>query len=68
MIQGGEIDLETEPWPSVSNAAKDLVQKMLTINPKTRPSANAIIDHPWFKEKKTALKIPLLTIQRLAIA
>ncbi|MCD7470299.1 Calcium-dependent protein kinase [Datura stramonium] len=35
----GNIDFESEPWPSVSSSAKDLVQKMLTKDPKKRITA-----------------------------
>jgi serine/threonine protein kinase len=47
--------------------AKDLVKKMLEIDPEVRPPALALIDHPWFKEK-TMIKIPLLALQRIAKA
>ncbi|KAJ8542899.1 hypothetical protein K7X08_005422 [Anisodus acutangulus] len=35
-ILKGHIDFESEPLPSVSSSAKDLVQKMLTKDPKKR--------------------------------
>lgn len=35
-ILQGDIDFESEPWPSISVSAKDLVCKMLTKNPKER--------------------------------
>lgn len=38
-ILKGNLDLEMPPWPSISNGAKDLIKKMLTINPNTRISA-----------------------------
>lgn len=31
-----EVDFVGQPWPSISNSAKDLVQKMLTKDPKKR--------------------------------
>lgn len=33
-ILEGHIDFESQPWPSISNSAKDLVRKMLTADPK----------------------------------
>jgi len=35
-ILEGDIDFESNPWPSISNSAKDLVRKMLTQDPKKR--------------------------------
>ncbi|KAK4485078.1 hypothetical protein RD792_007686 [Penstemon davidsonii] len=31
-----EVDFDSKPWPSISNSAKDLVQKMLTKDPQRR--------------------------------
>lgn len=38
-ILHGKLDLESDPWPSISPAAKDLVEKMLTRDPKQRITA-----------------------------
>lgn len=35
----GEIDFESQPWPSISESAKDLVRKLLTMDPRKRISA-----------------------------
>jgi len=35
----GKLDLESAPWPSISAAAKDLIRKMLTRDPKKRITA-----------------------------
>lgn len=40
----------SEPWPSISDAAKDLVRKMLTCDPKKRITAADALEHPWLKE------------------
>ena len=42
-ILRGKLDLETEPWPSISDSAKDLVRKMLTRDPKRRQSAHEVL-------------------------
>ncbi|GMH26881.1 hypothetical protein Nepgr_028724 [Nepenthes gracilis] len=49
-ILEGNIDFEEEPWPSLSNSAKDLVRKMLTQDPKKRISAAEVLEHPWIKD------------------
>ncbi|KAE9606544.1 putative protein kinase CAMK-CDPK family [Lupinus albus] len=46
----GHIDLESDPWPSISTNAKDLVKKMLQRSPKKRLSAVDVLNHPWMRE------------------
>ncbi|KFK28778.1 hypothetical protein AALP_AA7G046400 [Arabis alpina] len=48
-ILKGEIDFESQPWPSISESAKDLVRKMLTKDPKKRISAAQALEHPWIR-------------------
>ncbi|KAH9651803.1 calcium-dependent protein kinase 9 [Citrus sinensis] len=49
-ILQGEIDFETDPWPSISSTAKGLVRRMLTKDPKRRITAAQILEHPWLIE------------------
>ncbi|KAK3231902.1 hypothetical protein Dsin_003783 [Dipteronia sinensis] len=46
----GNLDLESSPWPSISSSAKDLIRKMLTMDPKKRISAAGALEHPWLKD------------------
>jgi serine/threonine protein kinase len=39
----GHIDFASDPWPSISNSAKDLVKKMLRQDPKERLTAAEIL-------------------------
>ena len=39
----GRLDFQSEPWPSISDSAKDLIQKMLDQNPKTRLIAHEVL-------------------------
>lgn len=34
-----KLDLQSAPWPSISAPAKDLIKKMLTVDPKKRITA-----------------------------
>ncbi|CAL5091319.1 unnamed protein product [Urochloa decumbens] len=43
----GELDFSSDPWPSISESAKDLVRKMLNRNPKKRLTAHEALCHPW---------------------
>ncbi|XP_071722582.1 calcium-dependent protein kinase 21-like [Rutidosis leptorrhynchoides] len=45
----GQIDFESDPWPSISGSAKDLVSKMLTQDPKKRITPAEVLEHPWMK-------------------
>ncbi|OVA03832.1 Protein kinase domain [Macleaya cordata] len=42
-----ELDFLSDPWPSVSESAKDLVKKMLVRDPKRRLTARQVLCHPW---------------------
>ncbi|CAJ2676494.1 unnamed protein product [Trifolium pratense] len=48
-ILRGHIDFASEPWPSISSSAKDLVKKMLRDDPKERLSAVEVLNHPWMR-------------------
>jgi calcium-dependent protein kinase len=39
----GEVDLMSDPWPQISDSAKDLVKRMLTMDPKRRITAKEIL-------------------------
>ncbi|XP_010533815.1 PREDICTED: calcium-dependent protein kinase 19 [Tarenaya hassleriana] len=58
-ILRGEIDFESEPWPSISESAKDLVKNMLNKDPKYRFTAAQILEHPWIKEGGDASDKPI---------
>lgn len=39
----GDLDFVSEPWPSVSESAKDLVRRMLIRDPKKRMTAHEVL-------------------------
>ncbi|TVU41479.1 hypothetical protein EJB05_15001 [Eragrostis curvula] len=43
----GDLDFSSEPWPSISRSAKDLVRKMLNRDPRKRLTAHEALCHPW---------------------
>lgn len=45
----GEIDFQSDPWPFISNSAKDLIRKMLTQEPKKRITSAQVLEHPWLR-------------------
>lgn len=58
-ILRGHVDFSSDPWPTISQGAKDLVKKMLCADPKQRLSAFQVLNHPWIKEDGEAPDTPL---------
>ncbi|KAM3306095.1 calcium-dependent protein kinase 11 [Capsicum chacoense] len=58
-ILKGKIDFESEPWPQISDSAKDLVKKMLTRDPRARLTAHQVLCHPWIVDDNVAPDRPL---------
>ncbi|PSS12130.1 Calcium-dependent protein kinase [Actinidia chinensis var. chinensis] len=50
----GHIDFDSDPWPLISDSAKDLIQKMLCSRPSDRLTAHDVLCHPWICEKGVA--------------
>lgn len=53
------LDFKRDPWPKVSENAKDLVKKMLDPDPKKRLTAQEVLDHPWLQNAKRAPNVSL---------
>ncbi|KAK3000285.1 hypothetical protein RJ639_023770 [Escallonia herrerae] len=53
------VDFKRDPWPKVSDNAKDLVKKMLNPDPKQRLTAQEVLDHPWIQNAKKAPNVSL---------
>ncbi|KAM7278260.1 hypothetical protein ACFE04_005394 [Oxalis oulophora] len=58
-ILHGRLDFNSEPWPSISDSAKDLLRKMLERHPKQRLTAHEVLRHPWIVDDNVALDQPL---------
>lgn len=55
-IKSGKFEFHPQCWRSISDQAKDLISKMLTVNPKNRPSARQLLAHPWLQTSDVILK------------
>ncbi|CAK8544175.1 unnamed protein product [Lathyrus sativus] len=55
----GELDFSSDPWPSISESAKDLVKKMLVRDPSKRITAHEVLCHPWIQVDGVAPDKPL---------
>ncbi|XP_057982137.1 calcium-dependent protein kinase 8-like [Malania oleifera] len=53
------IDFKRDPWPLVSDNAKELVRKMLDPDPRRRLTAQGVLDHPWLQNAKKAPNVSL---------
>ncbi|KAM1485523.1 hypothetical protein TB1_036370 [Malus domestica] len=58
-ILEGVIDFDSQPWPSISDSAKDLVRKMLTQDPRKRITSAEVLEHPWLRVGGVASDKPL---------
>ncbi|GAB2272594.1 Calcium-dependent protein kinase 25 [Dionaea muscipula] len=55
----GDLDFSSDPWPDVSEGAKDLVRRMLVRDPKKRLTAHEVLCHPWIMADGVAPDKPL---------
>ncbi|PKU67785.1 calcium-dependent protein kinase 20-like [Dendrobium catenatum] len=53
------VDFKRDPWPKISDSAKDLVKKMLDPDPRHRLTALEVLDHPWLQNAKKAPNVNL---------
>ena len=49
--QQGKFNFDDEEWDAISKEAKDLITKLLQVNPKDRLSAEETLAHPWMVSK-----------------
>ncbi|KAL8166737.1 hypothetical protein V2J09_008236 [Rumex salicifolius] len=55
----GDLDFTSDPWPKISEDAKDLVRKMLVRDPRKRLTAHEVLCHPWVQVDGVAPDKPL---------
>ncbi|KAL6524864.1 Calcium-dependent protein kinase 29 [Orobanche minor] len=58
-ILEGKVDLQSPPWHTISDSAKDLIDKMLTVDPNKRITAAEALDHPWLTKDGEASDKPI---------
>ena len=52
-IKKGEYDITIPPLDKMSPSAKDLMQKLLTVDVNKRINVQEALQHPWFKEQNS---------------
>jgi serine/threonine protein kinase len=50
-IKSGNYDADDPIWDNVSDGAKDLVEKLLTVDAEKRLTAEEALSHPWVQGK-----------------
>ncbi|XP_075029610.1 ribosomal protein S6 kinase alpha-1 isoform X1 [Calonectris borealis] len=50
-IGGGKFSVSGGNWDTISDMAKDLVSKMLHVDPHQRLTAKQVLQHPWITQK-----------------
>jgi len=54
-IRSGRYAMDPAEWSIISDSAKDLVRRILIVDPEKRLSAQEILHHPWMKMDATAI-------------
>jgi len=49
-VKLGKYSFTDACWSNISDKAKDLINKLLTLDPDHRPSAEQALQHPWIQE------------------
>ncbi|KAL1567747.1 Calcium-dependent protein kinase 15 [Salvia divinorum] len=64
-ILNEEVDFDSQPWPSISSSAKDLVRKMLNKDPVRRITSAQVLEHPWIKGQASDKPIDSAVLSRM---
>lgn len=59
LVVKGKYDLESDPWPSISDSAKNLLRRMLQPDPLQRIKSQEILDHEWIRKDGCASDEPI---------
>ncbi|SBT76869.1 calcium-dependent protein kinase 3, putative [Plasmodium ovale] len=52
MVKKGKFNFKGKEWNNITDEAKDLIKRCLTMDPMKRISASDALKHPWFRKKK----------------
>ncbi|XP_023368113.1 serine/threonine-protein kinase DCLK3 [Otolemur garnettii] len=61
IIQLGHFEFLPPYWDNISDAAKDLVSRLLVVDPKKRYTAHQVLQHPWIE---TGGKTSMVNLQK----
>ncbi len=66
-IKAGKFEFHPQYWSETSDEAKDLISKMLTVDPKKRHSAKQLLDHAWLHKPDEHLSSKDLSATQLEL-
>ncbi|KAF1885407.1 hypothetical protein Lal_00029296 [Lupinus albus] len=49
MIMNGNFSFYEKTWKGITQAAKQLISSLLSVDPSRRPSAQQLLNHPWIR-------------------
>ncbi|KAM4705097.1 serine/threonine-protein kinase DCLK3 [Rhinophrynus dorsalis] len=52
MVQNGEYEFLSPYWDNISEEAKDLISRLLVLNPKKRYTAKCVLQHKWISSSR----------------
>lgn len=58
-ILKGRVNFSSPPWPRISNSAKNLISRMLTMDTRNRITAAQALSHPWVRADGDAPEVPI---------
>mmetsp|Transcript_9522 Transcript_9522/g.29003 ORF Transcript_9522/g.29003 Transcript_9522/m.29003 type:complete len:285 (+) Transcript_9522:147-1001(+) len=64
-IKRGEYEFLRPYWDPISDAAKDLVSRMLTVDPSKRITCDEALEHSWLKGQASRIEGEISTVQEL---
>ncbi|VDL94099.1 unnamed protein product, partial [Schistocephalus solidus] len=65
-IRNGQYTFPPGEWSAVSNEAKDLIQKLLIVEPERRLTIEQVMQHPWIAKHQSIPQTPLTTVEVLS--
>ncbi|KAI0240481.1 MAP kinase-activated protein kinase 5 [Lamellibrachia satsuma] len=68
-IMAGNYEFVDEDWAHISDSAKDLVARLLLVDPEARLTILQVLDHPWLREApNTQLLSPAIMMDKNSLA
>ncbi|KAJ3272246.1 hypothetical protein HK104_004508 [Borealophlyctis nickersoniae] len=61
-IKAGLYQYQSPYWDEISDDAKDLIDKLLTVDPTQRLSVDQALQHPWIKTQNLRQTVSCLTV------
>jgi calcium/calmodulin-dependent protein kinase I len=65
-IKKGQYEFLRPYWDPISDNAKALIRRMLTVDPKERITCDEALQHPWLKERAVEVNAEISTVAELS--